>query len=102
MNRTEARDAAESLQNLLIARATGGDGNDNDYRELRDSLRSDSDVRDLLPTFVRTSRDLAQFWAYIQKQAGGYKERREHIWAAFSPLLEYLEADPPAPQPQRP
>lgn len=101
MNRTEAREAVESLQNLLIGRATGGGGNDVDYRELRDSLRGDDELKDLLPTFVRTARDLSQFWAYIQK-LGGYQERREHIWTAFSPLLEYLEGDPPASQPARP
>ena len=101
MDRTEAREGVESLQNLLIARATGGGGNDVDYRELRDTLRADDELKDLLPTFVRTSRDLAQFWAYIQK-LGGYKERREHIWAAFAPLFEYLEGDPPASQPPPP
>lgn len=102
MNRTEAQEAAESLQNLLIARATGGGGSDVDYRELRDTLRGDVELRDLLPTYVRTSRDLSQFWAYIQKQSGGYKERREHIWATFAPLLEYLDAEPPAEQPPPP
>lgn len=101
MNRKEVQEAAEGLQNLLISRATGGSADDVGYRELRDALRGDEELRDLLPTFVRTSRDLSQFWAYIQP-IGGYKERREHIWAAFAPILEYLEGAPPASQPPRP
>jgi len=103
MEETEAKDAVESLQNLLVARATGGGGNDADYRALREALRSNEGLRDLLPTFVRTSRDLAQFWAYIQK-IGGYKNRREHIWEAFAPLFSHIEGDhqpaqPPPPEP---
>lgn len=101
MGKNQAQEAVESLQNLLIARATGGGGNDGDYRVLRDTLRADDALADLLPTFVRTSRDLSQFWAYIQK-FGGYKERREHIWTAFAPLFGYLEGDPPAGQPPPP
>jgi hypothetical protein len=101
MNRKEAREAVESLQNVLIARATGGSADGIGYRELRDTLREDDELRDLLPTFVRTSRDLSQFWAYIQ-QFSEYRERREHIWAAFAPILEYLEGAPLASQPPPP
>jgi hypothetical protein len=101
MDRETAREAVETLQNLLISRATGGGGNDREYRDLREWITGDPELRDLVPRFVRTSRDLSQFWAYIQKQRSGYRERREYLWQAFDPLLRYLETGAPPAQPSR-
>lgn len=91
MNNNQQREDAISMQDMLVARATGGSADDKGYRELRDRFMATAELHDLLPTFVRTSRHLDQFWAYIQREAGGYKDRREHIWAAFDPLLRFLE-----------
>jgi TIR domain len=98
MDRRDIREKAETLQNVLIARATGGSADDPTYRSLRDELLSEFEIRDRLPAFVRTSRDLSQFWAYITKQSGQYASRREHIWEAFNGTFEYLEA-PSAAEP---
>ena len=90
MKTRDLREKVETLQNMLIARATGSNASDIDYRELRDELIASPDLRELLPSFVRTSRELAQFWAYIKKE-DGYAQRRKVIWAAFNPLLQALE-----------
>lgn len=87
----------ESLQNMLVARATGSYPAESDYAEIRERLLYDPVVAPRLPRFVKTCRSIGQFWAYIQKQDTGYQGRREHIWAKFNPLLEYLEQGARAP-----
>lgn len=101
MDSNELREAAIGLQDILVARATGGTSSDRDYRELRDLFMGSTELHDLLPSFVRTSRSLDQFWSYIKREAGGYQDRREHIWGAFDPMLRHLEGtkDPVPPKP---
>lgn len=86
---------AESLQNLLVARATG-DGADG-YFELRAELMELPQVRKLLPRFVRTCRNASQFWNFIKHKFPTYQERRTYLWDEFRPLLEYLEAGQTTP-----
>lgn len=80
------------MQNLLIARATGSTASNEDFRKLRESLIADPFLRDILPPFLRTTRDLSQFWSYISKGYARYHDRREHIWSAFRPVFDFLEA----------
>ena len=93
MDSKQMREAAVSLQDMLVARATGGSASDSDYRELRDLFMGSAEFHDLLPSFVRTSRSLDQFWSYIKREAGGYEDRREHVWGAFDPMLRQLEGE---------
>ncbi|PVX34828.1 abortive infection family protein [Janthinobacterium sp. 78] len=83
----------EALQNVLVARATGvsGVGDDAQYSQLRQLLLADGKLAPLLPSFVRTSRTLNQFWPFIQAKFAKYAERREYIWAEFRPILDFLE-----------
>jgi len=90
MNNSELFEKVESLQNLLISRATGGEAHDAQYRVYRDELMNDPILRDRLPRFVRTCFDLNQFWNYI-KQFPSYRERREFLWNEFKPLLAMIE-----------
>jgi hypothetical protein len=92
---------AEHLQRLLICRATGEQADDGEYAEFRKRFLDNTTTKTLLPTFVRTSRDLAQFWQFIKAKHATYAERRQFIWDAFAPLLDYLEkggVPPPAEQ----
>jgi Abortive infection C-terminus len=88
---------ARLLQNLLVSRATGGAPDDLTYRQLRDEFIADAETKRLLPDFVRTCRDLTQFWGYIKAKADRYQERRQLLWAAFNPLLDSLEGKGRAP-----
>jgi hypothetical protein len=82
---------AEYLQNMLISVSTGGAGEDRDYKSLRQYFNDNPATSELLPKFVRTNRDLSQFWGFIKYEYGKYQERRDIIWAEFSPLLDFLE-----------
>jgi hypothetical protein len=87
----------EALQNLLISHATGGKEDDVEFVRLRRSLLSDSTLDSLLPNFLRTCRNLAQFWQFIKYKYGTYAERRDYIWSEFNPLLKALERGALAP-----
>jgi uncharacterized protein YfkK (UPF0435 family) len=88
---------AETLQNLLIATATGGSEPGADYAELRRALIGNLTVSGLLPRFVHTNRSLGQFWQFIKYEYASYAERREYIWKEFQPLLDFLERGGIAP-----
>lgn len=86
---------ADALQNLLLSFSTGGGGEDADYKELRQYFVGNPAYAKLLPGWVRTCRDLQQFWSFIKGKFGTYAERRKFIWEEFAPLLQHLEDTPP-------
>jgi hypothetical protein len=110
--RREIAEAVEFVQNLLVSQAEGTyRPGTSEYREanatydgLRDLLLAHPETAHRVPRFVRTCRDLRQFWGYVKGQSDRYAGRREHIWAEFRPVLDALEgvgATPPL-LPERP
>ncbi|HWP17968.1 MAG TPA: abortive infection family protein [Burkholderiaceae bacterium] len=87
----------ETLQNMLIATATGGSANNSEYEELRRELVAHPLVKGGMPRFTHTCRNLSQFWQFIKYKYGTYAERREYIWGEFRPLLDALESRPNSP-----
>lgn len=88
---------AQHLQDLLISEATGGGGDAGEYQVLRRHFVEQSETKHLLPDFVRTNRDLAQFWQFIKLKFKHYAERRVFLYQEFHPLLDYLEGQTSAP-----
>jgi hypothetical protein len=88
---------AMMLQNLLIARATGEGSDDGSYIQLRMEFMAGPETNALLPPFVRASRNLGMFWSWIKQEAATYEQRRQIIWKAMTPLLDYLEGRNRAP-----
>ena len=93
----ELLEQAESLQNLLVSHATGGPGDNAEYLRLRQVLLAQPALEAYVPRFVRTCRDLFQFWQFIKHEYGTYRERRDFLWQEFRPLLEILERGGPSP-----
>jgi len=83
----------ESLKNMLVARATGGFADDQEYASLRRDLIGTTRIKDRLPRFITTCRSLDEFWGFIQPKYGRYQERREFLQHEFDPLLTMLESD---------
>jgi len=88
---TDLQIKLETLLNLLVAIATGGSGEEEDYKKLRDELIHNSDLKSLLPNFLQTNRTTAQFWQFIKFKFPSYAERRNYIWTEFSKSLNYVE-----------
>jgi len=88
---------AKCLQHMLISTATGDFAEERDYQLLRRYFVNQPETKDLLPAFVRTNRDLAQFWKFIKNEFKHYAERRKYIYLGFVPLLDHLEGKTSAP-----
>jgi hypothetical protein len=97
---TEVLDSVEALQNLLVASATGGASDNAEYLRLRQVLVSQPQLESYIPRFVRTCRDLSQFWQFIKYKFGTYHERRVYLWDEFRPLLDLIERGGPSPSDQ--
>jgi len=87
----------QALQNILVATSTGQQAKSTDYLALRNYLLEKAEYKTLLPSFVRTNRELGQFWPFIKNKFGTYAERRAYIWQEFTPLLDHLEGKTRAP-----
>lgn len=83
----------ELLQNMLISIATGGTVNADEYQIIRGILTKNSIVKNLLPTWVKTNRDVNQFWQFIKYKFSTYDERRQYIWKEFAPAFSSLEGN---------
>ena len=81
----------ERLKHGLMARATGGFCDEREYRVLRGEVRKNATLFGTLPAFLRTCSDLSQYWSFIQKLLPSYQERRDYLWDAFAPAIDYLE-----------
>lgn len=94
---TQLLEDVESLKNILVAAATGQGTDDSEYIRLRHKLVSNAVVRDKLPRFVRTCRNLGEFWPIIKEQDGTYAGRRRYLAEQFDPLLTFLEQQANSP-----
>jgi hypothetical protein len=89
----------ETLQNVLMARATGG-GTFEDarlYQSLRGELLATHSLSAHLPRFLQVCRDLGHFWEFIKAKFPTYDERRAYIRAQLAPLRDAAEGRTPAP-----
>ena len=85
--------SVELLKLLLVSRATGGIGDDNEYKCLRRELTASPRIAKMLPRCVHVCRDLSEFWDFIKPKFGTYAERREYLRDEFDPLLTMLETE---------
>jgi len=88
---TDLQIKIETLQNLLIAIATGGSGDDDEFKKLRTELLSNTEIKVYLPDFLQTNRTTGQFWQFIKFKFSTYAERRHYLWNEFSNVLNYIE-----------
>lgn len=88
---------ALALQELLISRATGGDGDAATYSLLRREFMGDPATKDLLPKYVRTCRDPGAFWPIAKGMSPHWEGRRVQIREDFEHLLDHLESSSRAP-----
>lgn len=85
------------MEGILTDAATGGSPDNHVYEYIRREFMADEILKPLLPSFVRTYRNLSAFWPFIKNEAGTYAERRQIISGAFTPIIEHLEGANRAP-----
>ena len=81
----------EYIKSLLISRATGKDANPKEYQKLRGEFLLNKSIEPLLPSWIRTTRDLDSFWTFIKGKYDTYQERRDFVHREFSEILDFLE-----------
>ena len=82
----------ELIQNILLARATHKyqESDDKQYQQLRNEMLN-STSQNYLPSIVKTSRNLDQFWQFIKLKSDNYSDRRTFIYTEFQPHLSFLK-----------
>ena len=88
---------ARMLENILVAACEGDRTGNKLYTQLRGMLLNEPSIKPLLPSFVRTSRDLNHFWSYIKGRSGQWEPRRVHVRDAMTQLIDHLEGVNTAP-----
>lgn len=92
MSDSELFEQVQMLQNGLVSHATGGQGfGAGEFERLRLMVVTHPRTKSLAPGFLKTNRDLHQFWQFIKQQSPSYQGRREYLWGQFGPLLDELE-----------
>jgi hypothetical protein len=64
---------ARMLENILVAACEGHRTSNKLYIQIRAMLLNEPSIKQLLPSFVRSSRDLNHFWSYIKGQSGQWE-----------------------------
>ena len=87
------------LHNLLsrlmagcTAIATNGSFSDTEFMTLKQSLRKDNGLYQLLPQFVLKSHQAINIRRRMQDQSEHYAERRDYINEQFHPAFQYLDS----------
>ncbi len=83
----------EALLNGLIAAVTGGEFSNENYQRLRRELLAISRVKEQLPSFLRTCRDIDAIWGFIKPIHPRWEGRRKYLRDAFEPALSILESE---------
>ena len=90
----------EYLHSILIGEATGHKGDDGHFQLIRKETLEHPVLQNMMPRWLRTNRNLGQFWQFIKNKFSTYAERRSFISEAFNPILEYLESGESLPAQQ--
>lgn len=82
----------DSFQSFLTTIATSGAyHSDEIYKFMRQKIVQNKNLQSLLPSWVKTNRDVSQFWNFIKHKFPSYAERRDFIKEEFDALLNFLE-----------
>jgi len=91
----------ERFHILLVSCATNDYVDQQEFLELREKLLAIPLLKESLPRFVLTCKDLKDFWAFISQQSTTYAGRREYLRTKFGPLIEEFEGISQAPSDDR-
>lgn len=87
----------EALKKLLVAQATGDSADPQEYKELRKTVLENAYLKENALNFLKSCRDLDDFWTFIKRESSTYAERRNFIRRSLAPLFDIAEAKSSAP-----
>ena len=82
----------ETLKALLVCASTGGPKDGFGYIGLRTWLLADPELKPLAPSWLRSHRNLDEFWSLVKGKFAHYDERRQWLREEFEPLIDKLES----------
>lgn len=88
---TDLLEKLRMLEGILVESAIGGSEDTVVYEIIRQEFMSNAALRDRLPAFIRTYRNLGSFWPFIKSEAGTFAERQLIIAEAIAPIFDRLE-----------
>ncbi len=84
-------DKAIQLVKILKDHATGQPASDDHFVQLRAELLQNLTLKNLLPPWLFTYRDLDSFWPFIRDKFPTYAERRKFLTEEFDSVFNVLE-----------
>jgi len=87
----------EYFKEKLVDYSTGGKFDDKEnlndfiYKKIRIILIKDTEFNNKIPNWLKSNRNLDEYWHFIKNKFIHYAERREFLKNEFDELLNYLE-----------
>lgn len=81
----------EQFKNGLMAVATDGGFDDNEYSKLQSEFLKNPLIKNILPQFIKIYRTPLEFRRFMQEEYGTYAERRSFITEHMNKVIFYVE-----------
>jgi len=93
MDKNAISDLIDEFKSGLIAKATSGDMSEKDYKRCRDILMQVPELKEHIPSFIKSNHTASDFRSYMQAQDSHYAGRRALINTQMSELTKCLEKE---------
>lgn len=92
-------EAVVRFQNILLAAVEGARDSDIDleYQAFRNAILADPNYKNLVPSFIKTNRDLVSMWPFFKSFDSSWEPRRKMVRGELMPLIDKAEAAAFAP-----
>jgi len=86
-------EAIERLQSILLQASEGNKDLSlgREYKAFRRAILSREDLADVIPSYLRSQRDLAYFWSFIKAHSDKWEPRRQYVRDTFAPIFDRIE-----------
>lgn len=90
-NVTDVLGYIEQFKYGLTSRATGGVYENSEYIRIRKLLLDDKNINNLVPQFIKSCRNIDEFWGFIKAEYPNYDSRRTFLATELNPIMEAVE-----------